>query len=159
MAKYSCSVNGVALSTTLDFKTLVTTATGAGSVLAVYELSFSGEAGSSTPVRTAVNRPSSVGATIGANVQTPVRINPASAVAAFSVAGTASAVSSWSTQPGITTDDVLTPTFNAFGGVYRWVAPPDSEIIVGSQGAIANLTFRSRSGTPTVSGHILVEEK
>lgn len=159
MAKYSCSVNGLTLSTTADYKTLVTAATGAGSILEVYEVFLAGEAGSSTVARTAIFRPSSVGVTIGANTQTPVKINPASASATFTVGGTAAAVTTWSTQPVIVTDDVLTPTFNAFGGGFRWVAPPDSGIIVGAQGAVANLSFRSRSGTPVVSGHVLVEEK
>lgn len=159
MARYACSENGVTLSTSADFKTLVTTASGQGSVLRVYEVTLAGEAGSSAVVRVAVNRPSSVGITIGATVQTPVKVDPASVNAAFSVAGSATTVSSWSTQPVLTGDDVITPTFNAFGGGIRWVAPPDSEIIVGSQGAIANLSFRSRSGTSTVSGQILVEER
>ena len=158
MARYSCSVNGMTLSTTADYKTLVTAATGVGSVLGVYEVSLSGEASSSAVARTAVNRPSSVGVTIGTPTQTPVKLNPASAAATFTVAGSASAVSGWTTQPVITADDVLTPTFNAFGGGYRWVFPPDSQIIVGAQGAIANLTFRSRSGTSVVSGQVLIEE-
>lgn len=159
MARYACSVNGIALSTTADYKTLVTAATGQGSVLRLYEISLAGEAGSSTVARTAIFRPSAVGITIGANTQTPVKIDPSSGAAVFTVAGTAAAVTTWSTQPVIVNDDVLTPTFNAFGGGFRWIAPPDSEIIVGAQGAIANLSFRSRSGTPTVSGHVLVEER
>jgi hypothetical protein len=158
MARFSCSTNGLALSTSADYHTLVTAATGVGSVLKVYEFFLAGEAGSSAVVRVAINRPSAVGITIGATVQTPVKVNPASGVATFTVAGSASAVSSWSTQPAITADDVLTPTFNAFGGAFRWIAPPDSEVVVGAQGAVANLIFRSRSGTSTCSGHILVEE-
>jgi hypothetical protein len=79
----------------------------------VYEIALTGEAGSSAVVRLAVNRPSAVGITIGATVQTPVKVDPASVAAAFSVAGSASAVSSWATPPAITADDVLTPTFNA----------------------------------------------
>ena len=159
MAKYSANMQGVTLSTSADFHTLVSTATLQGSVLRVYEIWLSGEAGATSVARVAVNRPSAVGITIGGTVQTPEKVDPASVAAAFSVAGSATVVSSWGTQPVITTNDVLSPTFNAFGGVVRWVAPPDSEIIVGGQGAIANLIFRSRSGTPNVSGHILVEER
>ena len=158
MAKYSCSTNGVALSTSNDYHTLITAASGIGSVLKVYEFFLAGEAAASAVVRVAVNRPSAIGITIGATVQVPAKITPSSAAATFTVAGSATAVSGWVTQPVITTDDVLTPTFNAFGGGFRWVAPPDSEIVVGAQGAVANLIFRSRSGTSTCSGHILVEE-
>lgn len=159
MAKFSCSVNGMTLSTSADYKTLVTAATGVGSVLEVYEISLGGEASSSAVARTCVSRPSTAGITIGATVQTPVKINPASGAATFTVGGSATTVSSWSTQPVLTGDDVLVPVFNAFGGGYRWIFPPDSGIIVGAQGAVANLSFRSRSGTSTISGHVLVEEK
>jgi hypothetical protein len=63
------------------------------------------------------------------------------------------------TQATLSTNDVLILAFNAFGGVVRWFAAPDSEVIVGSQGAVAYLSTRSRSGTPVVSGHFLVEER
>jgi len=159
MAKYSANMQGVTLSTTNDFHTLVTTATLQGSVLRVIEVWIAGEAGASTVARIAVNRPGTNGITIGATVQTPEKVDPASVAAAFSIAGSATTVSSWSTQPVLSTNDVISPSFNAFGGVVRWVAPPDSEIIVGSQGAVANLSFRSRNGTPNVAGHILVEER
>lgn len=158
MAKYALSINGVAVSTSQDTKTIITTATGAGSVVNLYELSIQGEAGSSSVVRMVVNRPSAVGITIGANTQVPEKINPASGVATFTVAGTSAAVSTWTTPPTLSTNDVIVPLINAFGGEYRWVAVPGSEIVVGGQGAIANLSFRSRSGTPTLSGHLLTEE-
>lgn len=158
MANYSLSISGVALSTSLDLKTLVTTATGAGSVIRLYEVSIGGEAASSSVGRLVVNRPGTAGVTIGATVQTPEKVSPSSPAATFTCAGTTSAVSAWSTQPVLSTNDALIPIINAFGGVYRWQAIPDSEIVVGTQGAVANLSFRSRSGTPTISGHILVSE-
>jgi hypothetical protein len=152
MARYSSAINGVTLSTTNDTRTIVTTASGAGSLVKVYEISLAGEAGSSTPTRVAVNR--STGGTTGSASGTI-------AIAKFSLTSpnpSFSAFDTWSVQPSLVTGDVITPAFNAFGGIYRWIALPDSEIIVVGQGAVANLSVRSRSGTPTVSGHILIEE-
>lgn len=153
MARYSVSVNGVALSTTNDLKTLQTTATGAGSVLKVPEILLAGEAGSSAVARVVVNRPSAA-PTGAATSQTPEKIDPASVAAAFTAATTYA-----SSQPTLSTNDVILLPFNAFGGVIRWLAMPDYEIVVGSQGAVAYLSIRSRSGTSTVSGHIIVEER
>lgn len=158
MAKYGLSINAVAASTTQDIKTLVTTATGAGSALLIHEVSFQGGDAASTFTRMVGNRPSAVGVTIGANTMTPEKFNPASATAAFTVAGTTSAVSSWGTPPALSTNDVIVPAINTFGGEYRWVAMPGVEIVVGTQGAVANFSFRSRSGTGSISGHIVVEE-
>lgn len=152
MAQYGLSLNGVACSTTNDLRTIVTTATGQGSVVKVLAIYIAGEAGSSTFARIVVNRPSAIGTGAVTNV-VPEKVNPASIAAAFSNASTFAG-----TQPTLSTNDVLAPSLNAFGGVINLTLPPGSEVIVGAQGAIANLSFRSRSGTPTVSGHILVEE-
>lgn len=150
MAKYSASINGVALDTSNDLRTIVTTATGAGSALSVYEIMLGGEAASSTVGRLVVNRPSAVGST--ATTVAPVLLNPASAAAAFTVATT------WTTQPTLSATDVLILDFNAFGGVVRWSVPSEYGVVVGAQGAVANLSLRSRSGTPTVGGHVLIEQ-
>lgn len=152
MARYSCSFNE-ALSTTDDLRTLVTVATGQGSVLRVYEFEMGGQASASAVNVVVANRPSANGSGAATNV-VPEKIDPASVAAAFTNASTFA-----STQPTLSTNDVLSWSFNAFGGRVRWMAIPDSEIIVGGQGAINNLSFRSRSGTSTVSGHILVEER
>jgi len=152
MAKYGLSLSGVACSTSNDLRTIQTTATGQGSVVSVYSIYIAGEAASSSFARIAVNRPS--GAPTGAaTTVVPEKINPASVAAAFTNASTYA-----SSQPTLSTNDVLSPALNAFGAVINLVLPPGSEVVVGSQGAVAYLSIRSRSGTPTVSGHILVEE-
>lgn len=151
MAFYSGNFANATASTTNDTRTIVTTATGAGSVVAVHHLFIGGEASSSTVVRWALNRPSANGTT--PTNQVPEKINPASVAAAFTMAST------WSAQPTLSTNDVLNPTFNAFGGVFKFDAIPGAEIIVGAQGAVANLSLRSRSGVPVVSGHFILEEK
>lgn len=152
MAHYSYSVNGTALSTTTGLLTVQTAATGAGSVVLVKEILLAGEAGSSAVARVAVNRPSAA-PTGGATAQTAEKLNPAS-VAATHVVATAYAT----TQGTLATNDVIMIPFNAFGGVVRWLAAPGQEIVVGTQGAVAYLIIRSRSGTSTVSGHLVVEE-
>lgn len=149
---YSYSVNGTALSTTTGLLTVQTAATGAGSVVLVKEIMLAGEAGSSAVARVAVNRPSAA-PTGAATAQTAEKLNPASAGATHVVA-TAYAT----TQGTLSTNDVIMIPFNAFGGVVRWLAAPGSEIVVGTQGAVAYLIIRSRSGTSTVSGHLIVEE-
>jgi hypothetical protein len=152
MAKYSASINGTALSTTTGLLTVQTAATGAGSVVSLLEVMLAGEAGSSSVARFVINRPSAA-PTGAATAQTCEKLNPASATNTFVVA-TAYAT----TQGTLSTNDVLILGFNAFGGVIRWLAAPGEEVIVGTQGAVAYLIGRSRSGTPTVSGHFVMEE-
>jgi len=157
MANYALTTGGVALSTTLDLKTLITTATGAGSVIRLYEVSIGGEAASSSVARLIINRPGTAGITPN-TLQTPEKLSPSSAAATFTCAGPLGSLTNWGTQPVLSTNHVLVPIINAFGGVYRWQAIPDSEIVVGTQGLVANLSIRSASGTATISGHFLVSE-
>lgn len=152
MAFYACSY-AEALSTSDDLRTLQTTATGQGSVLKVGEIYLAGEAGSSSVARVVANRPSAAPTGAATNV-VPEKLDPASVAAAFTNASTYA-----TTQSTLSTNDILTLGFNAFGGVVRWVPAPGYEVVVGSQGAVAYLSVRSRSGTPNISGHILVEER
>lgn len=152
MARYSCSF-AEAFSTTTGCRTITSTATGQGSSLKVFEIYVGGEASSSTVTRLGINRPSAVPTGAATNV-VPEKLDPASIAAAFT-----NASSFATTQGTISTNNVLTLGFNAFGGVVRWVAAPDGEVIVGTQGAVAYLIIRSQSGTPTCSGHFLVEER
>ncbi len=153
MARYSSAINGVTLSTSNDTRTLVTTASGVGSHIAVYEFFVAGEASSTAATRIAVNRstggttPSASGGIALAKLS-PTAPNP-----------TFNHYDTWSVQPSLVTGDVITPTFNAFGGSHKFMAVPGGEIIVLGQGAVANLSFRSRSGVSVVSGHILIEER
>lgn len=152
MARYSSAINGVTLSTSNDTRTIVTTASGVGSCVKVYEFFLAGEAGSSTPTRVAVNR-STGGTTPSASGGIAItKLSPTAPNPSFNVYDT------WSVQPSLVTGDVITPTFNAFGGGHKYMAIPGGEIVVLGQGAVANLSFRSRNGTPTASGHILIEE-
>lgn len=150
MAAYAVSINGATASTTNDTVTFVTAATGAGSVIGVYELHLGGEASSSTVVRFALDR--STGGTTGGGAYTLVKLSPSAPSA------TVAAYSTWAAQPTLSGSRCLTPAFNAFGGQFKWMAAPDRPIIVGTQGAAANLSLRSLSGTPVFSGTFLLEE-
>lgn len=151
MAVYTHAYVNKTLSTSDDTATMITTATGVGSVIRVEEFFIGGEASSSTATRVVINRPGSVGVT--PTTQALQKLDPASATATFTVATT------WSTQPVHAAQHVLAISFNAFGGVVRWVAQPDRPIVVGGQGAVANLSFRGASGTPVISGYFQIEEK
>lgn len=157
MAKYSTTLAGQTASTNSanSNASFTATASGAGSALGLYELSLSGEAASSTFVRFTLNRPSAINPA-GLTAQTPQPLHPASVAAAY--AATVGGVGV-SCTPG--TVNLLMPSFNAFGGVYTWLAGPGGEIIIGTQGVSVpaqNLILYSLSGTPVVSGHILVEQ-
>jgi hypothetical protein len=152
MARYSSAINQVTLNTSNDSRTIVTTASGSGSQVKVYEFAVAGLAGSSTPCSIAVNR--STGGTTGSASGTiaVAKLSPTTPTNACSVFDT------WSAQPTLVTGDVINPTFNAFGGGFKFMAIPGGEILVLAQGAAVNLSFRSRVSTASVSGHILFEE-
>lgn len=152
MARYACSF-AENLSTSQGTRTITSTAAAQGSSLKVFEIYIAGEASSSSVSRFIVNRltVAPTGAATNGGVQA---LDPASITNAFL------ATSLYATTQGtLSAFNILTLGFNAFGGVVRWVAAPDSEVIVGTQGAVAYLVCRSASGTSPVSGHILVEER
>ncbi len=150
MAAYALSINGATASTSNDTVTLVTTATGAGSNIALYEMHLGGEASTSAVLRLAVDR--STGGTTGSAALTIVKLSPSAPTASFTN------FTAWVAQPTLSGSRPLTPTFNAFGGQYKWMAAPDRPIVVGTQGAAANLSVRSLSGTSVYSGTLLIEE-
>ena len=160
MSKYVSSILGDGASTTVNSPNLLieAAATGAGSVLAIHEISLSGEATSASFVRFVLNRPSA--RTIGSSptTQTPQPLNPGSVAAAYTVYTDIGSSSNAVTPGGV---HLLVPAFNAFGGVYTWLAAPNGEIILGTQGAGIGsqvVVLYSLSGTPTVSGHFIIEE-
>ena len=141
---YSGTRQGIALSTTADLWTLTVGASGQHRIL---ELFIAGEATASAVARVAVNRPSTAGAT--PTNQTPEKFSTRSpaAVSTFATA--------WTTQPTLAANDLITMTFNAFGGSDKFVPQPGAEIyqVNGEQ-----VSSRSRSGTSTVSAHAIWEE-
>ncbi len=161
MAKYVSSLLGATASTSASAPNLavVAAATGQGSLLAIHEISLSGEASSSTFVRFVLNRPSAVTAGGGPTAQVPQPLSPSSVAATYVVYTDISAGGGCSITPGGV--NLLVPAFNAFGGVYTWLAAPKGEILIGGQGNVVasrNLIFYSASGTPVFSGHFIIEE-
>lgn len=149
MAKYSWSFDQTTTAAN-DMITVVTTTSGAGSVVGLYEIYAGGGAAASTIANIKVNR-STTGTTPG-SAQTLTKIHPASAAHSFF------AYATWSVYPALATLSALQLKFNAFAGVVRWVAPPDSQIIVGSQGAASPLSIREVTGSVPIAGHVLLEE-
>jgi hypothetical protein len=145
---YSVTMMGRSLSTSADYIALLAAATSQGRLL---ESFLGGEATSSTVLRVAVQRSTS-GTTPA--TQTPEKFNTLSPAAAFSAAvQTGSA--SWTTQPTLSGNPLITHTFNAFGGTDRWLAALGAEIYLTNSG---QLSFRSASGTPAASAHVIWEE-
>lgn len=156
MAKYGVAFLGRAASTTVDMATLYTDgATGAGSIFNVAELSISGENTSGAFERMGVTRPSGDPTDGGITAVTPQPIHPGSAAA-----GVKAGYIWVTTEPTLGNADILVPAFNAYGGLYSWVAPPGWEIVVGD--GTANeyfLSLRARNtNSSTCSGHFLIEE-
>ena len=140
---YSGSRAGITLATTTDLWTLTVAAAAQVRVLESY---LGGEATASTVLRFAVQI--STSGTTPTN-QTPSLFNSRSP-AASSLFRTA-----WTTQPTLSGNPLLFHAFNAFGGTDRWVPQPGEEIYLvnGEQ-----LSGRSASGIPIVSGHLIWEE-
>jgi hypothetical protein len=115
----------------------------------ILESFFAGEAGASGVQRNALNRPSGAG-TGSATNQTPEKFSTRSPAAAGTFT-TAYAT----TNPTASTNDLITQTFNAFGGSDRWVPQPGEELYVvnGEQIYACN-----RSGVNVESLHCIFEE-
>ena len=155
MAKYSYNQNGnLNDDATHHVVTLVgTVAPNAGAIFRVYEISFSGRGAASAISVIGVNRPTAIGTGAITN-QTPEKFNPFSVATAVQNATTFAAAA-----PTNSTNDILNPTWNNFGGIYRWVAPPDSEVYTIGTATVPNLDFKARTGGGnSTGGHILFEE-
>ncbi len=121
----------------------------------IVEVGVQGEATSSTVNQMALRR-HTTHATTPTN-RVPAPLNPYSQVSVFQGFITAS------TNPTVaalaTIQHVINLSFNAFGGLARWVAAPDEEIYLIT--ATANndeISLASVSGVGLVSSHYVVEE-
>src|SRR3990172_4280586 len=157
--KYSIIISGASATTgtiqTGSFAVLkpATTAGDPGSVCGVSEISLSGESTGSLVWRNALQRSQTT--TIAA-ATVPASLSPFAPAAGSTSDGGSVAVASAPTAAsagGV----LLHLGFNTFGGVYRWVAPPGSEILVTTAADAetgVGLVMWSVSGSPLVSGHI-----
>ena len=153
MAVYNKPFTGVAVSTSNSTWQLIPTSTGMARILEHY---VGGESTTSTVLRSALARNNAAG--VGAvTAYTPNKLNPASVAAASTVNGALSANVSFATSQETLFDPLVLHTFNTFGGTDRWVPQPGEEIYL-DNGVANAISFRSLSGTPTVSGHLIFEE-
>jgi hypothetical protein len=128
-------------------------------ILTIIEVYMGGQAGASSPSIMLLSRDSTVQATPTALTggQSNAAINPATAaLAAPQVAFTAS-----TTKPQrSTTLHLLNLSFNAFGGIVRWVAAPGEEIkTLGNTASFGEVSLSAfTGGTPGLMGsHIIYE--
>lgn len=122
----------------------------------VSEIFMGGQATASAPTFMLFGRTSTVGATLtGARL---ALVDPSGTAPA--TAPTHYQTSTTKPQRSGSLGALLNLSFNAFGGVVRWVAPPDGEItLLGNSASLGELSLNAfTGGTPGLMGsHILLE--
>lgn len=124
----------------------------------ILEVSLTGQAGASSPSIMLLSRDSTVGVTVSLSTgQTDAALDGATAaLAAPPLAG-----STASTKPQRSaTLHLLNLAFNAFGGIYRWVAAPGEEIsTVGNTASLGEVSLSAFTGGTTglMGSHIIYE--
>jgi hypothetical protein len=126
----------------------------------ILEVYMGGQATASAPTYMELARDSTVAATsitAGTNGRGPVALDPASAA----LAAPPVAVGSSTTKPQRSaTLTLLDLSFNAFGGIVRWVAAPGEEIgVLGNTASFGEVSLSAfTGGTPGLMGaHIVFE--
>lgn len=117
----------------------------------IEEFSFGGEATTSTAMRTDVTRNSTNGITPTAgNVQ---NLHP------FQVANVVAFSVGWSTQPIAAAGNLFSTSWNAHGGVVRWLAAPGEEFVILDATAGENeISCEAGVGTGTSSYGVIWRE-
>jgi hypothetical protein len=121
-------------------------------IVRINEIFLGGEATASAVNRYVLRRATTVGSLPTA--QTPAELSSSGPAAQTAWATT------WGTQPiTASAPAVWTAAMNAFGGVIRWVAAPQQEILCsGAVAADQQVSLESASGTSVMSCQILFEE-
>lgn len=147
MAVYTVSRSNTALSTTNDYMTIIG---GASRRFRILEVSVSGMGATSAAAAACeLGVFLSTGGTTGGGALTPKKWDTNTAVFSGTVNTT------WSGQPTTSGDPYVRLGFNAYGGIYRWVCPPNKEIaFAGTE----QCSVRSVVGTASVSAHLVIEE-
>ena len=121
----------------------------------ISEVFMGGQAGASSPTIMMLARDSTVGATLSGGLL--AALDPASAALAAPPVGFTTAT----TKPQrSSTLSLLNLSFNAFGGVVRWVAAPGEEIgMLGNTASLGEVSLSAYTGgTPGLMGsHIVLE--
>ena len=130
----------------------ITDAAAVNEIVRINEISMGGEAVASAVNRYVLRRATTVGALPTA--QTPAELSSAGPASQTAWATT------FGTQPiTAAAPAVWTYAMNAFGGIIRWAAAPNQEILC--SGAVAGdqqVSLESASGTSVISTQILFEE-
>lgn len=171
MAKRIVSMTSITPTATADTTNLVDSAAAVGYVcviqpgsttqrVQVLEAYLGGQAGASSPTFMLLSRDSQVGT--GSNTrmtgQTDSNLDANTAALAAPVL-TGNLFATNKPQRGVN-DHLLNLSFNAFGGIVRWVAAPGEEITVyGTAALIGELSFSAfTGGTPGLLGAHLIYE-
>ena len=167
MARYSLTATSTTTAATADTTNLVdqtypVVLQGGSSTmrLNINEIYMGGESGSSAPQIMVLARDSTVAATVTAG-QTRNAVLDASNTAPGTTAVTGNATT---TKPQRSaTLHLLHPSFNAFGGIVRWVAPDVNSYIsmIGNTASLGEISCSAFSGgTPgLLGGHCIYESE
>lgn len=143
MARYSGTVRSITPNTSNDNWTLVAGASESGKVIEVY---FGGEATTTTAMCTRVARSSSGTTPSNGNV---AKIHP------NHVTNVIDYVASWSSYPTVDAGNLFCTSWNAHGGVIRWLAAPGEEFVIIASGQVS---CRNSVGTGTSTYGVVWEE-
>lgn len=150
MSRYCGYVQGITPDTGDDCFSLDAAS---GESCKVLEISFGGEATTSTAMRTRFTRSASGSTPVAGDVQ-KVHPNAATNLVTFAK-NTGGGDGGWTTQPTLTAGALYVASWNAHGGVIRWLAAPGEEFIL--HGA-AHMSCRNAVGTATSTYGVIWEE-
>jgi len=149
---YATAVEGVTPTVNESLIAGITDSAPTAFVTRINEIMLGGEATASAVNRYALRRATTVGSLPTAQV--PVQLSSAGP-AAQAAWGTA-----WGTQPiTAAAPAAWSAAMNAFGGVIRWVAAPQQEILVtGGVAADQQVSLENITGASVVTAQMLIEE-
>jgi hypothetical protein len=167
MSKFIGAITTVALTATADAATTLTDATypfclqggTATQSNAIQEIYSGGQATSSSPVIMLLGMNSTAGGTLSKG--TGLTSAPMNAQAGVLTAP-AVIYNTTTTKPQrSTTLHLLNLTFNAFGGVVRWLAAPGEEVVIyGASASIGDVSYSAFTGSTAsapIGAHIIYE--
>lgn len=164
MAKYSANIptfttSAIADTTNITTQTFVAVQGGSGTqVNKVKEVYVGGQATASAPQYLLLARDSTVFAGATSNGVRLAALN--GSTTAPGTLALAQNVGSTTLPQRSATLSLLNLTFNAFGGIVRWVAAPDDEIsVVGNTASLGEVSLSGFTGTTAglVGAHIIFE--
>jgi hypothetical protein len=148
MSKYAGSLLSITPATNDDNWTVRGGASKSGKII---DLTFGGEATSSTAMCTRVARSS--GQTGSASLGATEKLHPNSPAAGLGFSGTFA-----TTQPPLETGSLFATSWNAHGGVVRWLAAPGEEFVL--IGATTELCISCRNSVGVgVSSYVVIWEE